>query len=430
MSDLESAGAGAPANGDPAGNTTCNCPPKQRTKVPIVFCPGIMGSRVHLPGCNQSWDPDDGGLTGAMFHWWWSNADTKRNELRWTNRGQIMGKHPEISDDEANHGYGGVVYTFYVDLLRHMRGLGQTGLYNQNYENPVYAVGYDWRQSNKDSGAALKTAVEGILKKEGAAKCILVSHSMGGIVQRSAMKQGLQGSVLGAIHITQPVDGAVVMYRRCFTGAIEEMDPDGMGGKLDTILGNDPSKYVTVACGLPGALQLLPTDNYKDEGKPWLNYKDGGKSGTWSGDVWALYMSPQSPPGISPPGLSDKGVMADLKTNLNTAKSFHADLQRFQHPQTRLVASTGLTTDCSVLFDPPKQPTSSILGFTYNQNWKYQGVQRQAPAKGDGTVPHASADVLKTSTDVTGIGHGDACKSQWKSPVWDDVDKWIKEFLS
>ncbi len=94
--DLTSAGAGAPASGDPVGNTTnlCSAPPQK--KIPIVFVPGVMGSRLHFSACNENWDPDH---ATRMVHWIFASAETKRTQLRWTTPAQVMTSYTDVAGD-------------------------------------------------------------------------------------------------------------------------------------------------------------------------------------------------------------------------------------------------------------------------------------------------------------------------------------------
>ena len=88
---------------------------------------------------------------------------------------------------------------------------------------PVYAAGYDWRQSNEDSANYIANVVDTILQQENATKVILVTHSMGGIVARAACSfvSGFEAKVAGVIHTVQPAVGAPVAYRRFVDGAVD-----------------------------------------------------------------------------------------------------------------------------------------------------------------------------------------------------------------
>jgi pimeloyl-ACP methyl ester carboxylesterase len=431
-SPLTSAGAGAPASGDPVGNTTNLCEDPKKKPIPIIFVPGVMGSRLHFTDIDQAWDPDS---NWAMIHWLRIGTDRARTEFRHTTPVEIMGKQDDLTDEEVAHGYGGLSKEFYVGFLRFLRPL----VFNQKVRTPVYGIGYDWRQSNKDSGAYVTREVNRIMAHEGAGQVILISHSMGGMVTRSAMKGGLAGKVLGVIHIFQPVDGAVVLYRRFFTGAVKAID-GGFG--LATILGNTGDKFCATSSGMPGPLQLLPTNFYHDTAGPWLSYKANGVHGLWPGDVFDLYNGLVCPPALmtyaAPHGFSAAGA-ADLHANVAISKAFHAELGHYQHPKTKTIHSSRLMTDMAIVFDPPTQP-ATVKTTVYGEfgavdvdttpDWSSKGAQRIARAEGDGTVPRPSANPLKPNVEIAaGVEHSAAC-GESAGEVREDVTKWIKEFLA
>ncbi len=431
---LTSAAEGAPANGDPLGNTTCLCTNPPQKTIPIVFVPGVMGSRLHFTAIDEAWDPDS---NWAMIHWLRIGTERARTEFRNSTPVEIMGHQKGLTDDEVTRGYGGLSMEFYVGFARYLQGLDRQ--FNQNVHTPVYGVGYDWRQSNKDSGAYVTREVERIMGIEGAGQVILVSHSMGGMVTRSAMKSGLAGKVLGVIHIFQPVDGAVVLFRRFFTGAVKAID-GGFG--LATILGNTGDKFAATSSGMPGPIQLLPTNNYRDTAGPWLTYKAGGAQATWPGDVFDLYAGAVCPPALMnfarPTGFSAAGA-ADLRANIQLAKGFHAELGHYQHPRTKTIHSSRLLTDMAIIFDPPTQP-APVMTTIYTEegpmqmmvtpDWSSKGAQRQARAEGDGTVPRTSGNPLAPNVEIRGgVEHSAAC-GEAAGEVRDDVKKWIIEFLA
>ncbi len=429
--NLSAAGnAALTGNREPVGGVCKPCEAKGK-KIPIVFVPGVMGSRLTFTAIDEHWDPDS---SWSMVHWLRISATRSRDELRHTTPAVVMTTNDDLSQDEIDHGYAGVAMAFYVPFLRYLRGQN----FKLGVETPVYAVGYDWRQSNKSSGAYVMRMVNRILAAEGASQIILLSHSMGGMVTRSAMKDGLAGKVLGVVHIFQPVDGAPVLYRRFFTGAQSKID-GGFG--LSTVLGSTAGKFATISSGMPGPLQLLPTNRYRDTGgKAWLYYKKGGVTAAWTGDVFELYTGSAAPPALlnfaSPPRGISAAVAADLKANVLKASSFHAALGHYQHPRTRTIHSSGLDTDMAIVFDPPTQPPAQLqtiyteagpVSVHAPPEWKHKGALRVHRAQGDGTVPGSSANPLTPNTAVNNVEHSAACNA---ANVRTPIKKWIEELLS
>ncbi|WP_338134205.1 alpha/beta hydrolase [Burkholderia gladioli] len=147
----------------------------------------------------------------------------------------------------------------------------------------VYAIGYNWLQSNDDSG---RDVVDGldcddvqtkeitrlmgireICAENHTGKAIVLTHSMGGLVARFAvLHHGAEDLLHGVFHSVQPATGAPVAAKRLRTGGGSEGGMDGfVNGSL---LGRDAPEFVAVVANAPGPLELLPMPDY-DDGKPW-----------------------------------------------------------------------------------------------------------------------------------------------------------------
>ena len=186
----------------------------QRSRVvPIVFVPGIMGTRLSFHGGEVEWDPDS--PITRMAKWTLMSAEYKADVLNFETPAKII-------DEDVDQGWSTVAKAVYRDFLTTL----DKREFLKNVDTPVYAVGFDWRQSNEVSGSYLATKISRVLEIEQAPKAIVITHSMGGLVARSAMRQtkGLMDKVLGVVHVAQPVAGAVVLYRRVFTGALQKWD--------------------------------------------------------------------------------------------------------------------------------------------------------------------------------------------------------------
>ncbi len=170
-------------------------------------------------------------------------------------------------------------------------------LHAANYQFDVWAGGYNWLKSNRDSGAAIKDLIEKTILpyyNEGktvtvkdtpdgegndqcsirrrkplralAEKVIVVTHSMGGMVSRALTEIHQCDKVMGVSHGVQPATGAPATYKRMRAG---------FEGMAQLILGRDAAEVVAILCQAPGGLELLPTADYND-GKPWLRVRDKG----------------------------------------------------------------------------------------------------------------------------------------------------------
>ncbi|PRQ02212.1 Lecithin:cholesterol acyltransferase [Enhygromyxa salina] len=338
--------------------------------VPLIFVPGVMGSRIWIRG-GRAWDPDS---NGNMIGWAREDANDAYEALHSNNPASIKTDNDELTAAERERGWAGVAWGFYGDFVRDLqrRRFG-------SYVTPVYVVGYDWRQSNRASGRFLRRRVQAILDTEEVDRYILVSHSMGGLVTRSFLKDHaeLRDKCLGIIHIAQPVHGGVVLVRRLFTGASMRYD-GGYGVKsfvFTRILGTNRKDALTIAAGMPGPLQLLVTPNYRDRNAAeqsigWYDYKTFERPDApfqaWSGRTWDLYAQTQSPPGLLPPaGASYSPIAAaraDFSTNLTLAKNFHDWLGCWKYEdKTWSIYSTGLRVDTRIPFElPPRQHRTQV----------------------------------------------------------------------
>ena len=137
----------------------------------------------------------------------------------------------------------------------------------ENYDFPLYAMGYNWLESNEKSARRLQKLVEETIpafyKKKGRVcdKVILMTHSMGGLVARYYTEVlGGREKVYGVINAVQPSIGAAAAYTRMKCGNQKNFF-------IDNVLGKDGAEMTAVLAQAPGPLQLLPGIEYGDE---WL----------------------------------------------------------------------------------------------------------------------------------------------------------------
>jgi hypothetical protein len=218
------------------------------------------------------------------------------------------------------------------------------------YWLPVHAVGYNWIQSNRDSGKHLARKIGdfiGHYQKLGyeCEKAVLITHSMGGLVARAAVHPqigAVADKIHGIVHGVMPTQGAPVAYRRCRAG----FEGSGIAGSaVASILGGTGPEVSAVFSNSPGALQLLPSRLY---GTDWLQIRDHTgavvhtlpKSDPYSEiytqkEAWWRLMNPDwvlANPAASAAEVQDAWVR--LGENLAEAKSFHETLANSHHPHT------------------------------------------------------------------------------------------------
>jgi hypothetical protein len=475
----------------------------QRESIPIVFVPGIMGSRLKR-GANRVWDPnstsfmlntylfatpsqrkallDEQGLevdidTSSSFQGTVQSAAMKQEcggtlgmmgfgDLPPSMQQEIVQTADDRSKAAVAQGWGSVAWDFYGGILGFLAGQDWKDDkcdFGKCFVFPVYAVGYNWVQDNLKSGSYLASKFQPIIDKEKAKgliceKIILVSHSMGGMVTRSAVTlNGGGGVVLGVIHGAQPVLGAPAAHRRIRAGFESSWSPlDMLGAK---VLGSSSKAVMPVLANSVGGLELLPTTLYKanNGSATWLSQtKDGatidsGPKGDPNPSIYENtsdflrliyhpeYLVPEDQTTDRAP-TSTNSVLREAKANfigkMETARSFHAQLQLQCHPVTysSWVGDNGLNTldtvefkfrQKHVDFDPALYYNSGFAASPYGgpivvdpnpeegsgvDLWNnpanpsqdgYYEVQ-SASGKGDGTVPRSSGAGL--SAQSKGIG--------------------------
>jgi pimeloyl-ACP methyl ester carboxylesterase len=149
---------------------------------------------------------------------------------------------------------------------------------------PVHAMGYNWLQSNQDSGITVARRITALMKRyqdQGyqCEKVIVVTHSMGGLVARALVhpKMGkMHDKVLGIVHGVMPATGAAAAYKRMRCG-FEDPGLNSMSPIVSTtakVLGNFGSEVTAVLGNAQGGLELLPSQAY---GNNWLRITHRGQ---------------------------------------------------------------------------------------------------------------------------------------------------------
>ncbi|WP_224360803.1 lipase/acyltransferase domain-containing protein [Hyalangium versicolor] len=434
--------------------------------IPIVFIPGVMGTRLDIPG-GSDWDPD---YTPSMAGWLACSARAARIDLSVTLKpnatvikalsnytagkdaqGEIK-KDRELLEvaarfgkktvDEAialyeDRGWGGLCWEFYGPILCYLEKHFNHPNHNAMGIHPVYAYGYDWRKSNAVSAEGLVKRVDAILAKwPGAKKVLIVTHSMGGLVARYACaKLGLSSKAVGVVHVVQPSNGAIPAYRRFFTGCVEQFDNDG-DWKLNNILGDTWWKYLAYLSGLPGPMQLMPNHRYHLGGSNGLTLSTASWLKTQPqvelSNIYSVYEGTQTPGivrqeselpfagwALGPiSAIWDSEILPELRKRIKEAQTFHTELADGAHPKTYALFSNGLQTDDFV--DWTKTEDSDRF------------LQKKS---GDGTVPSKSGACLGLkglieSTQFSGgahLGHSEVFQN---AKVNDKVHQYVYALLA
>lgn len=312
--------------------------------IPVLFLPGIMGTNLRQRDSKKAaWRPPNLDGRGAfdtlaqLFNYLFKSTGQRAGELR-TDRVEIDPTGP-IDAGETGlpknvlvaRGWGALMRSSYHPFMAKLQvALNDLAAYDfercvtdlrgwaeeagfdapgdwgakegppltreeivhaAEYQFDVWAGGYNWLQSNRDSGAAIKDLIENTILpfyNEGEAvvaadtpdgkgndacqiqrrgprglaakKVIVVTHSMGGLVSRALTEVHQCDKVLGVSHGVMPATGAPASYKRMRAG---------FEGVEQLFLGRSAADVTAILSQAPGGLELLPTADYND-GKPWL----------------------------------------------------------------------------------------------------------------------------------------------------------------
>src|ERR1051326_4103672 len=201
----------------------------QRETIPLIFIPGIMGTRLRLAGTNGTGDGADGlpnmrwdpGSSSFMF-WNYSGTSAEHRKDMIVGASFSSDFLEVANSDPIGDGFIGIMDD-YRAFLRTLRGR-DWGPLNKIFEFPVYASGYNWTDDNEHAGQLLAQRIQDIIQEAQSVtglceKVILITHSMGGLVARAASElAGARDSILGIIHGVQPATGAAAAYWRIKAG--------------------------------------------------------------------------------------------------------------------------------------------------------------------------------------------------------------------
>lgn len=259
--------------------------------------------------------------------------------------GQVTDTWTSLLDTQGNKNWGS---------MQGFERLAKNDLFKaSDYWYPVYAVGYNWLQSNEQAGKFIADKINTVItnyQKLGYTcdKVILVTHSMGGLAARAAAHPQMGNAsdrILGVVHGVQPATGAATAYKRVHAGFESSRNP--VDAIVARTLGWSGVEVSTVFANAPGALQLLPCKLYPNE---WLRISRDSKRDP-AQDVlklpktdpyeeiyrekkqWWRLMDPAliDPAGVTP---ALKDAWTNYLKQLALAEDYHDTLKDYYHPTT------------------------------------------------------------------------------------------------
>ena len=355
--------------------------------VPIVFVPGIMGSRLkYATGKNhKAWDPDSPGMMVSKYGIY-CPPDRRKASLVGKQSHQkdylrVDRDSKKVPQDKKGLGWDGVAWDFYGNILKILANNTWPDLINVCFDLPVYAFGYNWTCSNHDSGRELSKFIDAVIEENNTwtvcRQVILVTHSMGGLVARSACKlHGAESKVLGVVHGAQPAYGAPAAYQRMkhgfrdLNGSMWDWLVKPVDKIAQRVLGNNGKAVTILLANMPGGLELLPNQLYttNDGSAQWLHCTDhrGAQVALPRSDPYSEIYEEQdaawrlvNPKWLSGDKVTNKGKQHEQEeldpwnnnytTNLSKAQNFHTKLAGYVHNETYQFYATGIHTADRVL---------------------------------------------------------------------------------
>ena len=333
---------------------------KQEIKiVPIMFLPGIMGTRLQDSESGKTiWDPDNVLYMAGLSR---KKISDKQKLLGITNVSaakpitkaarNVLGLSKSYSVEQLDRGYAAIASGFYDRFLRALETKLNTEQSQIIY--PVYVCAYDWR---KDINAIAATEVKDIYNKikeeQETDEMIIITHSMGGLVAREFLRQNPQAAqkIKAVIHGVQPVQGAVQFYAYFKCGARNfSAWWDIPGIILANILGATKKDFAALCSDIPGAIELAPVSN--GDKQQWLSWdaqleQEYGMQ-VQKDDMFGCYTDTSGIVGLTDSNFDDK-VNKEIIRNIAKAKIFHKDLQLKCHERTYALSASQIKTVQSV----------------------------------------------------------------------------------
>lgn len=342
-----------------------------RKKVAIIVVPGIGGS--NLLGKGDHWGGKSGfgaDLTQIMVQTHITSfQSTVREDI--VNNAQAWKVMPpresSLKRDKTDRGWHEVASTVYHSFMEDCEQQKQT----LPFIPFVYAIGYNFFLSNWDSAERIIDKTREIVKEmqiySSFAGYIYVTHSMGALTVRSALKQMEQGNdpdkkslakqCIGVIHVAAPNLGAAEAFYRFHRGVPKHslIDPAAH------ILGSTGYNFSMTGCVIPSMCELLPIPQQESQ--------------VFQTDPLVLNLKFPSLVEVAKKSLQNYQKIDEnlnmLRTNLDNAKDFHSNkLAGYFFSKTAVVALSGKDTIGKIIYNGSQANPFEIKMI-----------------KGDGTVP-------------------------------------------
>jgi len=232
-------------------------------KEPVVFIPGIVGSRLVRASDGKEIWPDVGDML-------LSPSDDYLDDLALASDGsQISGKEMVASSIIDKESVLGISASFYAPILQALENDGYSSGTN------LFTFPYDWRLGVRNAAAALANTVTAARAASPDGKISIVAHSMGGLVLKEYLAELSDDSFVDkAILLGDPQLGAPLAFKDLNYG-------DNLGFQIP-VLNLDVLNHAEVkkiAQNMPGVYDLLPPRAYiNDDGGYVQDFRNGAST--------------------------------------------------------------------------------------------------------------------------------------------------------
>ncbi|NER46625.1 MAG: hypothetical protein F6J92_08005 [Symploca sp. SIO1A3] len=409
---------------------------KIKDKIAIILVPAIGASNIYQDENQDSgYAPDKAWLMGTKYV---SKPAVKvaeylkENALKWEPEDlDWESEEKKIDWEKAKIGWNQVYTGTYEKFLKEC----------QNYEDfpfdhIVCAIGYNFFRSNLKSADRILERTEQILDKLKVDGFIYITHSMGALPVRAALKTIYDNDdpnyvnpyplvhekCLGVIHVAAPILGAPEAYIRFYRGVAKDSD---IGEQY--VLGRTGFEFAVKACFIPSMCEILPIDQYADhtiEQMPQniVSANDRGLAGVCNSlhSLVENVLKEKEQEFNKSDNLNVEKCLDSLEENIESAKKFHKSLAKYLFPETRIIAIEGTPTVIKVNAQTKKATMSP---------------------EGDGTVPLKSqkyglniddiAQIVPNKKKVNGwpqLTHGEPFTAIGKQEgVFDEIYEFLKD---
>ncbi len=235
----------------------------QAPKKPVIFIPGIVGSRLTRASDGKEIWPN----IGEMLM---SPSDNYLDDLALTPDGApVPGKEMAASSIIDHESVLGISASFYDNILR--------ALENDGYHpgTTLFAFPYDWRLGVKNAAASLANTIAAARAASQDGKISIIGYSMGGLVAKEYLA-GLQDVsfvdkliLAGAPQLGSPEAFKVLNYG------------DNLGFQIPVVNLDilNHTEVKKIAQNMPSIYDLLPSQTYlQDTGGYVQDFRNGGSS--------------------------------------------------------------------------------------------------------------------------------------------------------